>query len=119
MTEDYWSKTEKHFRLRIEREIDNTNYGLGEIKGRISQFKRDKAAHEKAMQEENGGVLKEILRLNKIIETKKEATQKIKEYVACINPKHCGCDRCPNCNIFYEKLVAALSNTKTKEAKDD
>ena len=35
--------------------------------------------------------------------------KEIKGFVDCMNPKHCGCDRCPNCNIFYDKLVKKLS----------
>ena len=35
---------------------------------------------------------------------------KIKKYIDCINPKYCSCKRCPNCNIFYHKLVKAVDN---------
>ena len=33
----------------------------------------------------------------------KQVEELIKLY-DCMNPKHCGCDRCPSCNIFYKKL---------------
>jgi len=38
-----------------------------------------------------------------------KALEEIKELVNCMNPKYCGCDRCPNCNIFYNKLVKKLT----------
>ena len=39
---------------------------------------------------------------------------KIKKYIDCINPKYCSCKRCPNCNIFYHKLVKAVDDFKQK-----
>lgn len=40
--------------------------------------------------------------------------EEIKSDIDCMNPKHCGCDRCPNCRIFYNKLKAQF-NTNVAE----
>lgn len=41
----------------------------------------------------------------------------IKTYVKCMSPKHCGCDRCPSCNIFYNRLVKAIKELEKDNDK--
>lgn len=50
-------------------------------------------------------------KLRKKLNKSSKLISKIKEYINCMNPKHCGCDRCPNCNIFYNKLKTLLEET--------
>ena len=37
-----------------------------------------------------------------------ERLEKIEKWIKCMNPKHCGCNRCPNCNLFFEKIQREL-----------
>tara|TARA_Y100000310_G_scaffold67692_2_gene63076 strand:- start:9609 stop:9869 length:261 start_codon:yes stop_codon:yes gene_type:complete len=34
----------------------------------------------------------------------KKRFKQIENDVDCMNPKYCGCKRCPSCDIFYNKL---------------
>lgn len=62
---------------------------------------------------------KEYDNLRRKLNLASEKINRMKKYIDCMNPEHCGCDRCPNCQIFYEKLQTefAIQDKNESEVK--
>lgn len=42
--------------------------------------------------------------------TKLEMLEEELKFLEMINPKYCGCDRCPSCNIIWKQRVEKIKN---------